>query len=301
MRLLRELHDRGTVHAVAAALGYSPSAISQQLAVLEREAGTPLLERAGRNVRLTTAGLVLVRHAATLLEGVEAAEAELAGIAAGDVAGVVRVASFQSAFLGIVLPAVRALARTHPHVRVEATEAEVEEAAPALRLQQYDVLVGDDYDGHRRPVHPDLVRSSLLRERIHLLLPADHPQARAARVPLTRLAGSPWAICRPGGGQHAMTLQACRGLGGFEPDVRFVSDDFRILLEAVRAAGAAALLPDLALQYGDAGVAVRPIAEGAVGREVFTLVRRSTTPAVDAVTAALQAAAAAHAPSRLGS
>jgi len=102
LRLLRELDARGTVHGVARALDYTPSAVSQQLAVLEREAGVKLLERRGRNVRLTDAGRVLVRHAATLLGGMEAAEAELASVAAGRVAGVVRVSSFQSAFLRIV-------------------------------------------------------------------------------------------------------------------------------------------------------------------------------------------------------
>ena len=141
LRLLREVDARGTVHGAARALDYTPSAISQQLAVLEREAGAKLLERSGRNVRLTQAGRVLVRHAATLLDGVEAAEAELAGIAAGHPAGVVRVSAFQSAFLRIVAPAVAALAQSNPDIRVEATELEVEEGVPALRLQQLDARV----------------------------------------------------------------------------------------------------------------------------------------------------------------
>src|SRR5438270_3598917 len=97
LRLLREVDGQGTVHAAAAALGYSPSAVSQQLSVLEREVGAPVLERVGRNVRLTAAGQVLVRHASHLLEGVEAAEAEVASVVAGRVAGPVRIASFQSA------------------------------------------------------------------------------------------------------------------------------------------------------------------------------------------------------------
>src|ERR1700754_533721 len=125
LRLLREVDARGTVHAAARALDYTPSAISQQLAVLEREAGAKLLERSGRNVRLTDAGRVLVRHAASLLDGMEAAEAELAEVAAGRPAGVVRVSAFQSAFLRIVAPAMATLARSHPDVRVEATEVEV--------------------------------------------------------------------------------------------------------------------------------------------------------------------------------
>src|SRR3954447_9166618 len=136
LRLLREVDARGSVHGAARALDYTPSAISQQLAVLEREAGTALLERIGRGVRLTDAGRVLVRHAARLLDGVEEAEAELAALAAGRPAGVVRVASFQSACLRVVTPAVAAVAGTHPDVRVEATEAEVERAVPALRLRQ---------------------------------------------------------------------------------------------------------------------------------------------------------------------
>ncbi|WP_435769093.1 LysR family transcriptional regulator [Nocardioides sp. SYSU DS0651] len=292
LRLLRELHGRGTVHAAARALGYSPSAVSQQLSVLEREVGTPLLERTGRNVRLTAAGEVLVRHAEVLLGGMAEAEAEVASVAAGRVAGVVRVAAFQSAFLRIVAPAVRALASSHPEIRVEASEAEVEQAAPALRFQQYDAVVGDEYDGLPRPVHADLQRERLLRERILVVLADDHPQAGAKQVALGRLSDAAWAACQPGTGQHAMQLRVCRDLGDFEPDVRYASDDFLILLELVRTTGAAALLPELVMGYGRTGIAARSVAEGAVGREVFLLTRRSRTPAVSAVAEALHAAAA---------
>jgi DNA-binding transcriptional LysR family regulator len=291
LRLLREVHGRGTLHAAARALGYTPSAISQQLAVLEREAGTPLLERAGRNVRLTAAGLVLVQHATVLLDGVEAAEAELATFAAGRAAGTVRVAAFQSAFLRVVAPALRTLAESHPDIRVEATEAEVEQAVPALRLQQLDLVVGDEYDAQPRAVHADLQRDLLLRERIHIVLPSDHPDADLDRVPLRRLADVAWAACQPGTGHREMQVRVCRQLGGFEPDLRHTSDDYLILLELVRTAGAAALLPDLVLASGAAGVAVRLPAEGAIGREVFLLTRRSRTPTVAAVAVALRAAA----------
>ena len=98
LRLLHELHARGTIAAVADALRFTPSAVSQQLAVLEREAGLRLLEPAGRSVRLTDAAIVLVRHADALLERAELAQAELAA-AAGRVAGRGRIASFQSVAL----------------------------------------------------------------------------------------------------------------------------------------------------------------------------------------------------------
>src|SRR5918998_6360629 len=107
LRLLHELHARGTIAAVADSLQFTPSAVSQQLAVLEREAGLALLERAGRGVRLTDAALVLVGHADALLARAELAQAELAA-AAGRVAGRGRIASFQSVAFHIAIPAMRA-------------------------------------------------------------------------------------------------------------------------------------------------------------------------------------------------
>lgn len=296
LRMLREVHVRGTVHAAARALGYSPSAVSQQLAVLEREAGTLLLERIGRSVRLTEAGAAAVAHADSLLAGMEAATAEVAAVGAGRPTGVVRVAAFQSAFLTVVAPAVRALALSHPGIRVEATEAEVEQAVPALRLHRLDVLVGDEYEGQPRPVHPELRRDPVLRERLRVALPADHPEAAGARVQLSRLAGLAWAACQPGTGQHEMHLRACRGIGGFEPDVRYTSDDFLILLEMVRTTGAGALLPELVLGLGTPGVVALPFGTRGVGREVFLLTRRDRTPAVQVVADALVATGSATAP-----
>src|SRR4051794_41442672 len=116
LRLLRELNARGTIAAVADALQYTPSAISQQLAMLEREAGIKLLEPAGRGVRLTDAALVLVDHAEALLERSAIAEADLAA-AQGAVAGRGRVAAFQSVMLNLAIPAVTALARDAPRLR----------------------------------------------------------------------------------------------------------------------------------------------------------------------------------------
>jgi DNA-binding transcriptional LysR family regulator len=291
LKLLREVDARGTVHSAARALDYTPSAISQQLAVLERETGAKLLERIGRNVRLTEAGRVLVRHAATLLDGVEAAEAELAGITAGRPAGVVRVAAFQSAFLRIVAPAVAALAQSNPDIRVEATELEVEQGVPALRLQQLDAVIGDEYEGQPAPVHADLRREALVHEQVRLVMPAMHPLTRRRQVPMALLVDAAWASCQPGTGHREMQIRACRRLGGFEPDLRYASNDFLIQLELVRTTGACALMPDLVLGYDAPGVVVRPIAEGTIEREAFLLTRATRTPAVEALAAALKAAA----------
>src|ERR671932_44962 len=139
LRLLRELDERGTIAAVADALQYTPSAVSQQLAMLERETGVRLLERAGRGVRLTDAALVLAEHADALLERAARAEADLAA-AAGTVAGRVRIAGFQSALLQLALPAVERLARETPRLECGLVEAEPEQALPALALGDLDLV-----------------------------------------------------------------------------------------------------------------------------------------------------------------
>src|ERR671922_2728123 len=137
LRLLRELSERQTIAAVADALQFTPSAVSQQLAILERDAGVPLLTKAGRGVRLTDAGRVLVEHAEALLDRAARAEADLAA-AAGTVAGRARIAGFESVALRLALPAMERLAETAPRLRCEFVEAEPEQALPALALGDVD-------------------------------------------------------------------------------------------------------------------------------------------------------------------
>src|ERR671937_1936687 len=180
LRLLRELKERGTIAAVADALQFTPSAVSQQLAMLERETGVRLLERAGRGVRLTDPALVLVEHAGALLERAAEAEADLAA-ATSTVTGRGRITGFQSVALRIALPAMEALARDAPRLRCELIEAEPEQALPALALGDLDLVLGDEWE-HQPLRLPDGVRrDDLLRDPVFLVLPAGHPAARRHR------------------------------------------------------------------------------------------------------------------------
>jgi DNA-binding transcriptional LysR family regulator len=299
LRLLHELHRRGTVSAVASALSYSPSTVSQQLGVLQREAGTQLFEPAGRNVRLTDAALVLVAHAEELLAGVERAEADLAA-AAGAVTGVVRVGAFQTASLSLVLPAMALVRDAHPHVQVELAELETGPALEALRSHALDLVVGEEYAGSPRPRLPGVDRDDLMVEAVRLLLPRDHPQARdGGPVPVAALAGEHWVATHPGGGQEAYLRQVCAAFGGFEPDIRHRGDEFMVLVALVSAGHALTLLPDLVDAERLAPVAVRAIAEAPLRRTVFTAVRSSASgrPAVAAVRSALREATTLAAPS----
>jgi DNA-binding transcriptional LysR family regulator len=294
LRLLRELDARGTLAAVADALSYSPSSVSQQLSELEREAGVPLLERAGRGVRLTDAGHVLVEHAAALLARLEQAEADLAA-SAGAVVGTVRVASFQTGAVNLLPAALATVAAAHPALRVEVVQAETGPALRSLALGQVDLVVGIEYDHVPEGRDPNVVRERLLVERMLLALPRDRPRTRGRRrVRLGDLAGEPWGAGAVGG-HAALVVRACNLLGGFQPDVRHHSDDLLVLRALVAAGHAVTFMPELLAARGDDSVVLRRIAEADLQREVFLAARRDALgrPALAVVRDAIAGAARA--------
>ena len=295
LRLLRELHARGTIAAVADALQFTPSAVSQQLAVLERETGLQLLERAGRGVRLTDAAIVLVGHAEVLLARAELAEAELAA-AAGAIAGRVRIASFQSAAVRLVVPVMQALRDVAPDVRCELSEAEPEESIPALSIGDVDVVLADEWlhQPHPRPL--GVSREDLHRDPVYLVLAADHPAARRHKhaVPLTELAGDGWTCGHPGTGWEEMTERTCREFGQFDPDIPHRTNDSVTGLAVVASGQAITLLPQLVVPVADPRLAVRAIAGGSVHRTIYVATRTADVhrPTVRAILDAVRVAAA---------
>jgi DNA-binding transcriptional LysR family regulator len=296
LRLLRELSERRTIAAVADAFQFTPSAVSQQLAILEREVGVPLLERAGRGVRLTDAALVLVEHADALLERAALAEADLAA-AAGTVTGRGRIAAFQSVSLRLAAPAMEALARDAPRLRCELLEAEPEQALPALALGDVDLVLGDEWQHQPWRLPAGLERHELLRDPVNLILPARHPAARRhkATVPLAELAGEAWTTGHVGMAWEELTQRTCREHGGFDPDIRHRTNDAIVSLALVARGLAVTLLPDLVLPGRHPGIALRRIAEAPVERAIFAVTRSSDAarPSTRALLAAIRDAAAA--------
>jgi DNA-binding transcriptional LysR family regulator len=296
LRLLRELDERGTIAAVADALQFTPSAVSQQLAILEREAGVPLLERAGRGVRLTDPALMLVEHADALLERAALAEADLAA-AAGAVTGRARIAGFQSVVMRLALPAMEALARDAPRLRCELVEAEPEQALPALALGDLDLVLGDEWQHGPRRLATGLERHDLLEDPVHLALPARHPAARRHRdaVPLAELADAIWVTGHAGMGWDEMTVRTCREHGGFDPDIRHRTNDANASLALVARGLAVALLPKFALPARRRDLALRAIAGASAARSIFAVTRATDAarPSTRAVLTAIRAAAEA--------
>src|SRR5919108_1277377 len=296
LRLLRELNERGTIAAVADALQFTPSAVSQQLAMLEREAGVQLLERAGRGVRLTDAALMLVEHADALLERAALAEADLAA-AASTIAGRGRIAGFQSAALRLALPAMDALARDAPRLRCELIEAEPEQALPALALGDVDLVLGDEWQHQPWRLPAGLQVELLFRDPVRLILPARHPAARRYReaVPIAELAGEAWTTGHAALGWEEMTQRTCRQHGGFDPDIRHRTNDATVGLALVAHGLAVTLLPDLVLPIRHPGIVLRRVAEAPdIDRAIFAVTRAADAarPSTQALLAAVRREAA---------
>jgi DNA-binding transcriptional LysR family regulator len=274
LRLLHELHERGTIAAVADALQFTPSAVSQQLATLERETGVKLIRREGRGVRLTDQALVLAAHAATLLEQAERAEADLAA-AAQEPAGRGRIAAFQSVALHIAAPAIAQLAETAPRLRTELIDAEPEDALPALVLGDLDLVLADEWAGQPRPRLSGLDRHVLHREPVLLVLPRDHPLARrhAHVVPLADLRDAAWVGAPEGGGWEGLIQRTCRELGGFEPAIRHRTNDALVAQRLVAHGQAVTLLPELTGPGDHPDVVTRALREGDVHRTILAATR----------------------------
>ncbi|MCX5010165.1 LysR substrate-binding domain-containing protein [Streptomyces sp. NBC_00555] len=258
LRLLRELARRGTIAAVAEALAFSPSAVSQQLAVLEREAGLPLLERTGRRVRLTPAGQHLVGHAEAVLERLEQAESDLAE-ARGGLAGALRIGAFPTATRAIVPAALTALARRHPGIEPMVRETDPAAVAHALRSGDLDVALVHAYDFVPAAQEPGLATEPLCGEAMYLAAPAagfpEPPPGDDQNAVLRAHAEDPWITATPGTLCHAMTVRACQA-AGFSPRVRHQVDEFATVLALVAAGQGVAVVPQLGVT-GPAGPAVR--------------------------------------------
>lgn len=277
LRLLVELSRRGTIGAVATALSYSPSSVSSQLGVLEREAGVALLEPVGRRVRLTAAGELLVTHAVRLLAEHEQAESALAALG-GEVVGTVRFAAFQSAVLTLLPPALLDLRRRHPDLRMEVTEREPKSSLPALAGGDFDLVLAEEYPGHPLPRTLGVDRDDLLSDELSLVLPRDW-----GSLDLGDLADRPLAMEPPGTPAREWAVRVCRE-AGFEPDVTFTSTDLQVQLRMVERGLAAALLPGLSEATQHPEVLVSPL-PGLPHRRVFSATRAGGRgrPAIAAV------------------
>lgn len=261
LHLLRELDRRGTIAAVAEALTFTASAVSQQLGVLEREAGVPLLERTGRRVVLTPAGHTLVTHADVVLERLELAVSELAGAREG-IGGPLRIGTFPSGGPAIVPATLAELALRHPALEPMVQEIDSARVSDGLRAGELDVALVHDYDFV--PASPDTTvdQVPLLEESMYLATggatdssPPTGPAARGDTLEelLGPWAASPWITARDGTTGHAMAVRACQA-AGFQPRIRHQVNDFRTVLALAAIGQGAGFVPEMATAHAPEGV-----------------------------------------------
>ncbi|MFI6170201.1 LysR family transcriptional regulator [Nocardia sp. NPDC051052] len=283
LRLLSQLDSLGTVRAVAQAADLSASSVSQQLAVLEAETRTQLLERTGRRVRLTPAGLILARRARAILDHMGTVEAELRSLGDEPV-GLVRLGAFQSAIHSLCVPAVTRLAAGHPHLDITLHELEPHESMRALRVGDVDIIITTT-DFVEQPLGPDIDIVPLATDPIVLVLPPD----RAARGPadLAAYADEPWAFDTPESYMAKLATRLCRE-SGFEPRIVCRFSNYMMALQHVEAGLSITLLPGLAIdpRYR---VATRELTSP-ITRTITAVIRRGAPPraAVNVVLDALR-------------
>jgi DNA-binding transcriptional LysR family regulator len=274
MRVLREVAARGSFSAAADSLAYTQSAVSQQIAALEREAGTRLVERSARGVRLTDAGRSLVAHADVILARLADAEAELEAIA-GLRGGRLRLASFPSAGATIMPEAIARFRDRHPAVELTLEPAEPEPSIAKLRAGEVD-LVLDITAGFRPPRDDGVERTHLIDDPMYVCLPAGHALAHKRDLKLEELAEESWILGTTGSCPDAsIFLRSCQ-LAGFEPDVAFNSDDYFAIQGFVAAGMGASLIPDLALITVRDDIVVRSLGNRAPARIIWAATMRDS-------------------------
>jgi DNA-binding transcriptional LysR family regulator len=266
LRVLKEVAYRGSLSAAAEALDYTQSAISQQIASLEREAGMKLLERHARGVSLTAAGQTLVSHAEGILARLDAAETALSTIA-GLRGGRLRMASFPTAGATLMPVAIATFRAAYPDVELTLAEGEPEEIAARLRGGELDLALLFEFDDELS-LQTDTTRADLFQDPLYLALPAEHRLAKKRRIRLEDLSSEAWVQTSRSSPCARHVVRSCHA-AGFEPNVSFESDDYQTVQGLVRAGVGVALIPELALSVLREGIVIRALSPAPPSRQII--------------------------------
>jgi DNA-binding transcriptional LysR family regulator len=297
LRVLQAVARHGSVTGAAAELHVTTSAVSQQLARLERESGTPLVERSGRGIRLTDAAHLLAGHAAAILSMAEQAQADVSA-RSGAVAGRLVVASLPTATRGLAAPALQRLAEAHPLLRVELTEADTSESIPALVGGAADLIVAHDWSNAPLAAPEGVTRVLLAEDLADVAVPAAHAlgqqdaQGPRGPVQLGQFGQGPWICGTPGTSCRdwlTLTLRSAH----VEPQFAHTANEYATQLALVAAGLGIAVMPRLGRGEVPPGVRMVPV-QPALRRNIYALWRTTAArrPAIRAAVSALHEAAA---------
>jgi DNA-binding transcriptional LysR family regulator len=286
MKVLREVVASGSFSAAADALHLSQSAVSQQVAALEREVGLQLLERTSDGPKLTAAGERLMEHTDAVITRLSEAERELASIA-GLEGGRLRLISFPTASATLMTRAMSQFRRNHPQIDLHFAEGEPEESLPAIKRGDYDLALTFDFVAFPEDFGRDTDSELIFTDPMRVALPVGHPLAASDTVDLAALSDDDWLCGDKPSACRMHVINACRA-AGFEPRISFESDDYQVIQGLVKAGLGVGLIPELA--QPDPDVVLRDIEPDPPIRRVWAVTRTAETrsPAVDEMLAILR-------------
>jgi DNA-binding transcriptional LysR family regulator len=286
MRVLREVISSGSFSAAAEALHLSQSAVSQQIAVLEREVGMPLLERTSEGPKLTPAGEALMEHGDAVIARLEEAERELAQIA-GLEGGRLRLASFPTASATLMTRALSLFRQRFPNIELEFQEDEPEDSFPSLKRGEFDLAVVFDYPMFPLEFGRDVESELIYEEPMRVALPPGHPLAAAKSVRIEDLADEEWLCGALPSSCRMQVLQLGRD-AGYEPKISFQSEDYEVIKGFVAAGLGVTVLPELA--GGHPAIELRDVRGARPIRRIWAVTRESESrsPAAEQMLAILR-------------
>ncbi|MFD5423661.1 LysR family transcriptional regulator [Streptomyces sp. NPDC127069] len=292
LRTLDALARHGSVSGAAGGLHVTTSAVSQQMAKLEREVGQPLLAKHGRGVRLTDAGRILADHAARIISQVELAQADVEA-QRGRAVGELRIGAFPTAMRGLLPQTLVSLRAVHPELRVQVREKEPEESMAAVVRGDLDMALAIDWHNKRMPVPAELTRMHLLDDAADIAVPRDHPLAGRTQISLAEFAGDDWISWNEGQFCHEWLVFTLRGTG-VEPRVTHIAEEHHTQLAFVEAGLGVCVTPRLGRGPVPPGVRLLPVSD-TVRRHVYAVWRADADrrPSIRAAAEALEEAAAA--------
>jgi DNA-binding transcriptional LysR family regulator len=266
MKVLKEVADRGSFSAAAEALSYTQSAVSQQIAALEKEAGTQLVQRGSRGIKLTDAGATLVRHADAILTRLADAEAELEAIA-GLRGGRLRLAAFPTVGATLMPLAIATFRQRHPGIELTMSQLEPVDSIPLLKAGEMDIALGIDPDAAVDDSE-SVERLHLLDDPMHVARPVGHPLTKKARLRLKDLSEESWINTTDACSCANLVVDACFR-AGFDPKTTFESDDYMAIQGLIAAGVGVALIPTLALTTVRDDVVIRDLGAEAPVRKIY--------------------------------
>jgi DNA-binding transcriptional LysR family regulator len=271
LRVLQEVVTRGSFSGAADSLHLSQSAVSQQIAVLEREVGVPLLERTSEGPKLTNAGEALMSHGEAVMCRLEEAERELAQIA-GLEGGRLRLASFPTASATLMTRALSLFRQRFPKIELQFSEDEPEDSFPGLKRGDFDLAVVFDYPAFPLDFARDVEAELIYEEPMRVALPPGHPLAAAKSVRIEDLADEDWLCGALPSSCRDQVITLCRE-AGFEPRISFQSEDYEVIKGFVAGGLGVTIMPELA--GGHPGIELRSVRGEKPIRRVWAVTRET--------------------------